>query len=84
MVIHLSCFFVPLIKPHFLVSVFTAIVAYTFFGLAQLAKEIQDPFKDRPMCLALSAMSRTIEVDVLEVLGKEAPGYLKPKYTILM
>jgi putative membrane protein len=65
-------------------SVFTAIVAYTFFGLDQLAKEIQDPFNDRPMCLALSAMSRTIEIDTLEALGKDTPGFLKPKFTILM
>ncbi len=64
--------------------VFSAIVAYTFFGLAQLAKEIQEPFNDRPMCLALSAMSRTIEIDVLEALGKDPPQFLKAKHTILM
>ena len=59
-------------------------MAYTFFGLDQLAKEIQEPFRDRPMCLALSAMSRTIEIDTLEALGKETPPFLKPKVSILM
>lgn len=64
--------------------VFNAIVAYTFFGLDRLAKEIQEPFGDRPMCLALSAMSRTIEIDALEALGKDSPPFLTPKSSILM
>jgi predicted membrane chloride channel (bestrophin family) len=63
---------------------FTAIVAYTFFGLDELAKEIQEPFRDRPMCLALSAMCRTIEIDALEVLGEDAPPFLKPTGNVLM
>jgi len=64
--------------------VFAAIVTYTFFGLDQLAKEIQEPFRDRPMCLALSAICRTIEIDALEALGKEAPEPLKPIFNVLM
>jgi putative membrane protein len=78
--------------------VFTAIVAYTFFGLDQLAKEIQEPFRDRPMCLALSAMSRVIEADSIEAINNynnnrlgrplhtnvRVPDYLKPQNTILM
>ena len=63
---------------------FTAIVAYTFFGLDELAKEIQEPFRDRPMCLALSAMCRTIEIDALEVLGEDTPPFLKPIGHVLM
>jgi putative membrane protein len=63
---------------------FTAIVAYTFFGLDELAKQIQEPFRDNPMCLALSAMCRTIEIDALEALGEETPGYLKPRRNVLM
>jgi len=66
---------------------FTAIVAYTFFGLDELAKEIQEPMIDRPMCLALSAMCRTIEIDALEAIyGVEydTPEYLKPVHNILM
>lgn len=63
---------------------FTAIVAYTFFGLDELAKEIQEPFRDRPMCLALSAMCRTIEIDALEILGEETPPFLTAKGNVLM
>lgn len=64
--------------------VFTAIVAYTFFGLDQLAKDIQEPFRDSPMCLALSAMSRTIEIDALEIMGEETPPFLKQHGNVLM
>ena len=66
---------------------FTSIVAYTFFGLDEVAKQIQEPMMDRPMCLALSAMCRTIEIDALEALygvDYDTPKYLKPVHTILM
>jgi len=64
--------------------VFTAFVAYTYFGLDQLAKEIQEPMKDRPMCLALSAICRTIEIDALEALGEKTPSFLKAERDVLM
>ena len=63
---------------------FTAIVAYTFFGLDELARQIQEPFGDEPMCLALSAMSRTIEIDALEALGHASPSPIQRQGKILM
>ncbi len=57
---------------------FTSIVAYTFFGLDQLARDIQEPFRDAPMCLALSAMSRTVEINALEALGEDTRDFLQP------
>ncbi len=50
---------------------FCAIVAYTFFGLDALSEELEDPFGMSTNDLPLSAMSRTIEIDLLEVLGEE-------------
>jgi len=64
--------------------IFTAIVAYTFFGLDKLAREIQQPFSDKPQCLALSAMCRTCEIDSLEILGITTLHYLKPIRDVLM
>lgn len=64
--------------------VFAAILAYTFFGLDELARQIQDPFADEPSCLALSAMSRTVEIDTCEALEREVPPFLKPVRSILM
>lgn len=60
---------------------FTAIVAYTFCGLDELAKQIQEPMQDKPMCIAMSAISRTIEIDCLEALEENIhliPDFLKP------
>ena len=42
---------------------------------------------DKPMCLALSAMCRTIEIDALEAVhgvDYDTPNYLKPVHNILM
>lgn len=64
--------------------VFTAVLAYTFFGLDELARQIQEPFSDEPQCLALSAMCRTVEIDVCEALGREVPAKLQPVESVLM
>jgi putative membrane protein len=51
--------------------VFCAVVAYTFFGLDALSEELEDPFGLSTNDLPLSALSRTIEIDLLELLGDE-------------
>ena len=65
---------------------FTAILAYTFFGLDELARQIQEPFRDEQNGLALSAFCRTVEIDVLEALREEdTPEPLKAgKDAVLM
>eukprot|EP00978_Attheya_sp_CCMP212_P030853 scaffold114797_cov51-Attheya_sp.AAC.10 len=65
---------------------FASIFAYTFFGLDELSRQIQEPFRDEPQCLALSAMCRTMEIDVSEALypQKPAPSFLKARSSILM
>ncbi|MCL4106511.1 UNVERIFIED_CONTAM: hypothetical protein GTU68_009645 [Idotea baltica] len=52
-------------------SLFCAIVAYTFFGLDALSEELEDPFGLSTNDLPLSAMSRSIEIDLLEVVGEK-------------
>jgi putative membrane protein len=64
--------------------VFTAILAYTFFGLDELARQIQEPFGDEPQCLAMSAICRTCEIDVCEALGQTVPPKLEPIRSVLM
>jgi ion channel-forming bestrophin family protein len=65
--------------------VFTAMLAYTFFGLDELARQIQEPFRDEPHCLALSAMCRAVERDVSDIMGRpNIPPPLKPHRSILM
>lgn len=45
------------------------VIAYTFFGLDALSEEITDPFGVAANHLPLTAMSRTIEINLLEALG---------------
>lgn len=45
-------------------------IAYTFFGLDFLSEELEDPFGIAANQLPLSAMSRTIEINLLEALGE--------------
>ena len=49
---------------------FCAIVAYTFFGLDALSEELEEPFGLSANDLALTAMSRATEINLLEVLGE--------------
>jgi putative membrane protein len=46
------------------------LVSYTFFGLDALGDEIEEPFGTQPNDLPLAAMSRTIEINLLEALGE--------------
>lgn len=47
-----------------------AIVAYTFFGLDALSEELESPFTHSSNSLPLSALSRGIELDLLEILAE--------------
>lgn len=47
------------------------IVAYTFFGLDALGYEIEEPFGDAPNDLPLSAICRSIEINLRDALGEE-------------
>ncbi len=57
----------------------TAILAYAFFGLDALGTELEAPFETTANGLALDAMVRTAEIDLLEALGvAELPRPLQP------
>ena len=53
--------------------IFSALVAYAFFGLDALGDEMEEPFGDWPNALPLSAMARTMEISLLEALGDPNP-----------
>ncbi len=58
---------------------FCAIVAYTFFGLDALSEELEEPFGLSANDLALTAMSRATEINLLEILGEtDLPEPIKP------
>jgi putative membrane protein len=70
---YLYCFILPfgIVSPMGLLTpLFCAIVAYTFFGLDALSEELEEPFGLLANDLALTSMSRTIEIDLLDSLGE--------------
>ena len=57
-----------------------SVIAYTFFGLDALSEEITDPFGVAANHLPLTALSRTIEINLLEALGEtNLPPAISPK-----
>ena len=80
---YLYCFILPfgiVATQGFITPLFCAIVAYTFFGLDALSEELEEPFGVSANDLALSAMSRTVEINLLEVLGETVlPNPIEPQ-----
>jgi ion channel-forming bestrophin family protein len=60
-----------------LTPLFTAVIAYTFFGLDALSEELEDPFGMEANDLPLDRMCRICEISVFEALGEPAPEPLK-------
>ena len=52
---------------------FTALVAYSFFGLDALTEELEDPFGTEANDLALDGLCRVCEISVFEALGEPPP-----------
>ena len=64
--------------------VLNMIIAYVFFGLNELSRQLEDPFTEEPHSLALDALTRSCEVAVCEMLGEDAPFELEPDEVGLM
>ncbi|RYZ46543.1 MAG: bestrophin [Myxococcaceae bacterium] len=63
--------------------VLSAMIAYTFFGLDRLSDELEEPFGTAPNDLPLLAMTRTVEINLLEALGEPQPEPLRSEDFIL-
>ncbi|MBI0425289.1 bestrophin family protein [Psychrobacter sp. NG27] len=56
-----------------------AVIAYTFFGLDALSEELEEPFGLAANQLPLTALSRTIEINLREALGEtDIPPDISP------
>jgi putative membrane protein len=49
----------------------TTSIAIPFFLLERTAKHMQDPFANRPTDTAMTSIARTIEINILQLLGEE-------------
>ena len=63
----------------------TTSIAIPFFLLERTATHMQDPFANRPTDTSMTAIARTIEIDILELLGETpVPEPLAPQGFYLM
>lgn len=73
---HIVCLLLPfglVSSTGWATPLFTALIAYTYFGLDALSEELEDPFGTEANDLALDALCRVCEISVLEALGEPAP-----------
>ncbi|MGV3591509.1 MAG: bestrophin family protein [Gammaproteobacteria bacterium] len=84
LLLHRSAYIFCLLLPFGLAStlgwltpLFTAVIAYSFFGLDALSEELEDPFGIEANDLPLDRMCRVCEIAVLEALGEPAPEPMK-------
>lgn len=63
----------------------TTMISIPFFLLERTATHMQDPFANRPTDTAMTAIARTIEINILQVLGEaNVPEPLAPNGFYLM
>jgi len=77
----LYCFLLPLAlvdQAGWLTPAFTVIVAYTFFGLAEVTEELAHPFGPTANTLPLDAICRAAEISLAPHLDEPAPPPLAP------
>lgn len=79
---HLYCFLLPfglVDVTGFMTPFVVAIVAYTFFGLDALGDELEEPFGTENNDLPLDAMCRSMEINLLQLLGDpDLPAPMQP------
>lgn len=86
-IVAVYCFALPLgvvDMLHFWTTPVVLFVAYAFLGLDAIGEELEDPFGTDSNDLPLSALSRTIEVNLRQLLGQtDVPTLLEPQDGIL-
>jgi putative membrane protein len=64
---------------HYFTPIMVLMVAYTFLGLDAVGDELEDPFGEDLNDLALTTISRNIEINVRQALGeREVPPPIRP------
>ena len=61
------------------------LVSFAFLGLDDIGTQLEDPFEEDDNDLPLSALCRTIEIDLLQAMGDtEVPEAITPKDGVLL
>jgi putative membrane protein len=83
---YLYCLLIPfalLESTGWMTPVFVAIVAYVFFGLAEVTEELSHPFGETVNGLPLDAVCRTAEISLCDHLEQTPPAPMTPQNYIL-
>lgn len=65
--------------------IITLVVAFAFLVLNRIGKNLEDPFENRPYDVPMTALSTTIEMNLLQALGEtKLPELEKPVHGVLM
>lgn len=63
----------------------TFLICYAFFGLDAIGDEVENPFDREPNDLPLDAITRNIEIDLLQMIGaKDVPPQTKAVDNVLL
>lgn len=69
---------------HWLTPVVVLMICHAFFGLDEIGDEIEEPFGVEPQHLPLAAITRTIEVNLLQYIDEpDLPPMLEPVRDVL-
>ncbi|WP_460670223.1 bestrophin family protein [Larkinella ripae] len=74
--VYIYCFLLPfglVDSIGWMTPLIVVFIGYTFIALEAIGNEIEEPFGVEPNDLALNQMCRTVEVSLLEMIGKTAP-----------
>jgi putative membrane protein len=72
--------------PHFVWATIplAALVSWIFHMIDKIGQASENPFEGGPNDVPITAMSRTIEIDLRELLGEPPPEPMKPSNNVLM
>lgn len=64
---------------------FSALISWVYISLDQVGESTENPFEGSPNDVPISQMSRTVEIDIKEMLGEvDLPPALKPQNNIVL
>lgn len=68
-----------------LIIPFSVLISWVFTSLEQVGESTENPFEGSPNDVPISQMSRTIEIDLREMIGEtDLPPALQPKNNIIL
>lgn len=82
------CFVLPFIIVEdvgLITPVVTVLIGFAFLVLNRIGKNLEDPFENTPYDVSMTALSRTIEINLRQALGEtDVPGPLAPVNGVVM